>query len=190
MGRRGPPKTPTNTLKQRGTFRRDRHGDEVDIELAPSLPDPPEHFDDEQRELWNSIGTRLKDRGLMTELDAQAFELLIGAYVGMRQAQDALSNDSLIVYVGESGTPIANPLVNIISKHVATVKWCLTQFGCTPSARNGVKPVERKKQTTDPMAALLAGMSAPSPPPAGKPTPATKKPAVKKPAKRKVKAKR
>ena len=79
MGKRGPAKTPVATLKARGTFRSDRHNDQVDSELGPSLPPPPDHFDDEQIALWNEIGTKLERRGLMTELDAQAFELLIGA---------------------------------------------------------------------------------------------------------------
>ena len=157
MGKRGPSKTPVATLKQRGTFRADRHNDQIDSELGPSLPAPPIHFDEEQIALWNEIGTKLERRGLMTDLDAQAFELLIGAYVGMRQAQEQLSNSELVIYVGEMGTPIANPLIGIISKHLATVKWSLTQFGCTPSARTGINPAKRPETKVDPMAALLAG---------------------------------
>ncbi|WP_029247125.1 phage terminase small subunit P27 family [Schlesneria paludicola] len=160
MGKRGPGKTPVATLKQRGTFRADRHSDEVDEQLGPSLPDPPPHFDAEQIELWNKIGGKLAARGLMTDLDAQAFELLIASYVGMLQAQDALAADDLIVYVGEQSTPMANPLVNIIAKNTAMLKWCLTQFGCTPSARTGITPAKRVEKTIDPMAALLAGTSA------------------------------
>ena len=145
----------------RGTFRKDRHSDEVDAQLEPSLPDPPAHFSDDEVAIWNEVGQKLAAKGLMTELDAAAFELLVGSYVGMRQAQEQLSESSLIVYVGEQGTPIANPLVGIIAKHTALLKWTLTQFGCTPSARAGVKPAERKKTIVDPMAALLAPKATP-----------------------------
>ena len=75
MGRRGPAKTPVAELKKRGTYRKDRHSDAVDSELVPCLPAPPVHFDEDQKAVWNDIGQRLADKGLMTELDAQAFEL-------------------------------------------------------------------------------------------------------------------
>ena len=156
MGRRGPAKTPVAELKKRGTYRKDRHSDAVDSELVPCLPAPPVHFDEDQKAVWNDIGQRLADKGLMTELDAQAFELLIGSYFGMREAQQQLSASDLIVYVGEQGTPIANPLVHIIANNTAMLKWCLTQFGCTPSARTGITPASHKVKSVDPMSALLA----------------------------------
>ena len=160
MGRRGPPKTPVSTLRARGTFRADRHHDEIDSELPPCLPSAPPHFTDEQIAIWNEVGAKLAARGLMTELDAQAFELLIGSYVGMQEAQSELARSDLIVYVGEQMTPVANPLVGIISKNTALLKWCLTQFGCTPSARTGITPAKREVKSVDPMAALLGNASA------------------------------
>lgn len=159
MGKRGPAKKPVAVHKQRGTFRKDRHNDAVDSELPPSLPDPPAHFTDDQKKIWNEVGKKLAQRGLMTELDAQAFELLVGSYLGMRQAQDELNDSDLIIYVGEMGTPVANPLVNIISKNTALLKWCLTQFGCTPSARTGITPARTKTAKVDPMAALLEAVA-------------------------------
>ena len=109
LGKRGPAKTPVATLKARGTFRSDRHSDEIDEQLGPSLPAPPEHFTAEQIAAWNTIGQKLAARGLMTDLDAQAFELLIGSYFGMLEAQRDLADSNLIVYVGEMMTPVANP---------------------------------------------------------------------------------
>lgn len=168
MGKRGPSKTPVATLKARGTFRKDRHNDEVDSQLPPSLPDPPEHFTEELKAIWNAVGAKLAARGLMTDLDAQAFELLVGSYVGMRQAQDQLSDSDLILYVGELSTPVANPLVNIIGKNAAMLKWCLTQFGCTPSSRTGINPAKRPEAKVDPMAALIGSLSKPKPKAKGK----------------------
>jgi P27 family predicted phage terminase small subunit len=162
MGRRGPAKTPIAELKKRGTFRKDRHNDKVDSQLVPCLPAPPPHFDHDQKAVWHDIGQRLADKGLMTELDAQAFELLVGSYFGMREAQDQLSASDLIVYVGEQGTPIANPLVHIIAKNASMLKWCLTQFGCTPSSRTGITPARHEVKSVDPMAALLAGTKRPA----------------------------
>jgi len=176
MGSRGPAKTPVAVLKARGTYRSDRHSDEIDSDLPPSLPDPPEHFTDEQQTLWRDIGGQLAARGLMTDLDGPAFELLIGAYVGMVQAQKELANDSLIVYVGELQTPMANPLIHVIQKSTTLLKWALCQFGCTPSSRTGIVPAKRVPKTIDPMLALLGGQKTPKKP--------AKAPVKKRPAKR------
>ena len=163
MPKRGPSKTPAAVLKERGTFRKDRHHDAaIDSDLKPKLPSPPEHFDEVMQSLWYDLGQKLADRGLMTELDAQAFELLVGSYFAMRQSQEQLANEELVMFVGENGTPMANPLVGIQAKYLATLKWCLTQFGCTPSARTGVK-TEKKALGIDPMAALLGRISTPTP---------------------------
>ena len=164
MGKRGPGKTPSAILKGRGTFRADRHHDDADIELGPSLPEPPIHFTADQVEVWNAVGSKLAARGLMTELDSQAFELLVSAYCGMLSAQEEWSRSDLIVYVGETMVPMANPLVGIIAKQTALLKWCLTQFGATPSARTGINPAKKHEKSVDPMAALLAGNVSTSPP--------------------------
>ena len=150
MGKRGPPKTPTATLKTRKTFRRDRHDDAIDVTLKPTLPNPPDYFDVTAKRQWNKIGAMLRDKGLLTQLDAIAFEMLITSYMGVVNTAKQL---------GESGSPAPNPLVGINSKMLATLKWCLTQFGCTPSARNGLKPLGPgdESRPIDPMESLIGG---------------------------------
>lgn len=154
MGRRGPPKTPAATLKHRGTFRKDRHSDDVDKLLEVTVPPPPDHFDENAKALWNRLGQQLAEKGLVTELDSMALELLVASYLGMRSVTDTLADQDL-VYFTESGAPIANPLIGIIGKNVALLKWALREFGCTPSARTGIKVTPPKKPSLDPMAKLL-----------------------------------
>lgn len=161
MGRRGPPKTPTATLKARGTFRADRHSDDVDSQLENKIPPPPDHFDDDQKALWQKLGEKLASKGLLTELDGMAFELLVGSYLGMRQIANELEGESLVFFT-ESGAPIVNPLVGVIAKHTALLKWTLREFGCTPSARTGIRIEKKEKQKVDPMSLLLAGAAKPA----------------------------
>lgn len=156
MGRRGPPKTPTATLKARGTFRGDRHSDDVDSQLENKVPPPPQHFDDDQKALWQKVGEKLASKGLLTELDGMAFELLISSYLGMQDMTNKLSDEDL-VYITESGAPIVNPLVGVIAKHIGLLKWTLREFGCTPSARTGIRIDKPEKKKVDPMSLLLAG---------------------------------
>jgi P27 family predicted phage terminase small subunit len=157
MGRRGPGKKPVATHKAQGTFRADRHSDDVDSQLESKVPPPPEHFDGEQRELWQKLGEKLASKGLLTELDAIAFELLVGSFVGMRKTASELDGEDL-VYLTDSGAPIVNPRVGVIAKHTALLKWALREFGCTPSARTGIKVEKARQPIADPMAQLLGGI--------------------------------
>jgi P27 family predicted phage terminase small subunit len=162
MGRRGPPKTPVATLKARGTFRGDRHSDDVESQLEPKIPPPPDHLDDGQKTLWKKLGKLLVARGLVTDLDGMALELLVSSYVGMNRTSNDLAEDDLI-YLTDSGSPVMNPLVGLMSKQINLLKWCLREFGCTPSARTGIKVEKPAKKSLDPMAALLANAAAPPP---------------------------
>lgn len=146
-------------MKSRGTFRKDRHSDDVDSQLAPNCPKPPEHLAKEARKKWLEVGALLAKRGLATELDSMALELMIGSYMGMRDATAQLADEDLIIEVGggehSAPTPIANPLIGVVSKNIATLKWALKEFGCTPAARTGIKLAAGEKPK-DPMAELLA----------------------------------
>jgi P27 family predicted phage terminase small subunit len=157
MPKRGPPKTPSAVLKARKTFRKDRHTDEIDVAAGSAVPDPPEHLDDRTRAVWLQIGPKLAEFGLLTHLDGIGFELLCQSYVDTLSATEQLKADDLVVFVGENSTPMPNPLVGIISKNLTTLKWCLTQFGLTPAARNGLKSGKGDDKPADPMAELMGG---------------------------------
>lgn len=156
-GKRGPPKKPAALLKRRGTFRKDRHSDDLEPVTPPNLPAPPSHLTETERAKWNEVGSQLVKLGICSDLDAMALELLIRSYCGMCDAADELADGDLVVEVGESCTPMANPLVGIVAKQLATLKWCLTQFGMTPSSRTSIRLPET--QQIDPMQALLAKRS-------------------------------
>ena len=152
-GKRGPPKKPAALLKQRGTFRKDRHSDDLDLVTPPNLPAAPTHLNAAEKRKWNDVGAKLVAIGLCSELDAIALELLVRSYCGMTEAAHTLASGDLVIEVGEAGIPMPNPLIGIIGKQLQTLKWCLTQFGMTPSARTSIRLPEPQKE--DPMAVLL-----------------------------------
>lgn len=157
MGKRGPPKTPATILKNRGTFRRDRHSDDIDAALPKNsaVPKAPEHLDERAKRAWKTLAPKLAKVGLLTELDAIGMEVLCRAYADTVSTTEQLSQEDLVVMVGENSTPQANPLVGIISKNIATLKWALTQFGLTPASRTGIKS-GAKSEETDRMDELLS----------------------------------
>lgn len=157
MGKRGPPKTPATSLKQRGTFRADRHSDDVDKTAQPVLLRPPAHLNAKTKAVWRALAPKLKKHGLLTELDAISFEVLCQSYSDTIAAAGQLTPDQLIVYVGEQKTPMANPLVGIIGKNLATLKWAIQQYGLSPAARTGIRTASVKADEADRMEELLGG---------------------------------
>ena len=157
MGRRGPPKTPANVLKKRQTFRRDRHSDDVDKTAKAAIPKAPAHLTAKAKAVWKSLAPKLKRHGLLTELDGISLEVLCTSYADTIAAAAALQPDALVVYVGESMTPMANPLVGIIGKNLATLKWAIAQYGLSPAARTGIRTAKRDAADVDPMDEILGG---------------------------------
>lgn len=155
MGRRGPPKTPATVLKQRKTFRGDRHSDDVEKTAKAVIPKAPTHLSAKARAVWKVLAPKLKRCGLLTELDGISFEVLCTSYADTVAAAKKLTPDELVVYVGESMTPMANPLVGIISKNLATLKWAIAQYGLSPAARTGIRTAKQAAADTDPMDDLL-----------------------------------
>ena len=154
VGKRGPAKKPSAVLKKRGTFRRDRHSDDLEPATPPNLPAAPQHLTDAERAKWHEVGSKLVALGICSDLDGIALELLVTSYCGMVEATQELAHADLVVEVGESGCPMANPLVGIVGKRQQMLKWCLTQFGMTASSRTSIRLPEPQK--IDPMQALLA----------------------------------
>jgi P27 family predicted phage terminase small subunit len=155
------PKTPSKILKAKGTFRKDRHSDDLDAVAVPALPPAPDHLTQQQQALWDKIGQQLVDAGLLTNFDAQAFESLIKTYSELIAFEQQLGDvPDLVVPVGENGAMMAHPLVGLIHKWRTLLMRHLTQFGLTPSARTGIK-LQQAQSETDPMAALIAAAGTP-----------------------------
>lgn len=102
------------------------------------------------------MGSQLVKAGILSQLDAMALELLITSYIGTIDVARQLAAGDLVVFVGENGTPCPNPLVGIMAKNIATLKWTLQQFGLTPAARTGIK-LQQSQAEPDPMASLISG---------------------------------
>lgn len=156
MGRRGPPKTPAAIKSRRGTARKDRDTHDSERGLAAVIPEPPPHLSEKARERWAELAPKLARYDLLTELDSMALEVLCEAYAETVSTTEKLHDSELIVFVGENATPMANPLVGVISKNLATLKWAMVQFGLTPAARNAIKP-PKAKEVVDEMGSLLDG---------------------------------
>lgn len=138
MGRRGPPRTRSNVLKLRGTFRTDRHGAGDEPEYAPllALPPAPGFFDDVALMEWERIGPELIAKKLLGEVDLAAFTGYCLNVARMVAAERLVQKEGLIV-MGPLGEK-AHPAVLIARQCGAEVLKFAKEFGLTPGSRTRV----------------------------------------------------
>lgn len=161
--------------------------------IAPGpMPDPPDWMTSERSlQLWHQYGPTLNKLGLLESLDAIGFSMLCEGIDFWLETSDKLSTQDLVEHVGESGSPVPNPLVAMVRAQAKAIQNLLTEFGMTPTGRvrltgsTSVQPVE--VQAMDPLEELAKRMNAGVPPAAivePKPTtPARRKKAAKKASK-------
>jgi len=164
--------------------------------IAPGpMPSPPVWMLDNVRamQLWNQYGPVLNRLGLLESLDAVGFSLLCEAIDAYLIARDQLSCEDLVVTVGESCSPMQNPLVAIVRQQTKAIRELLIEFGMTPTGRirltgsTSVQPVD--VAGLDPLEELARKMNA-GIPPAKPTTPARRQKAAKKAASTKQTRKR
>ena len=153
--------------------------------IAPGpMPDPPDWMDSPRAlQLWHQYGPILNKLGLLESVDAIGFSLLCDAIDGYLTASNKLSCENLVEYVGESQSPVQNPLVAIVRQQAKAIRELLIEFGMTPTGRirltgsTSVQPVE--VAGLDPLEELAKRMNAGVPASPERPTtPARRKKAA------------
>jgi len=133
--------------------------------IAPGpMPDPPEWMQENDRamRLWTEYGPTLNKLGLLETLDAVGFSLLCEAIDTYLLVRDQLSEQELLIEVGEHGSPMQNPLVAIVRQQTKAIRELLIEYGMTPTGRirltgsTSVQPVEVAGM--DPLEMLAAKM--------------------------------
>lgn len=155
MGARGPKATPAPILKMRGTFRRDRHSDDVQIELG--TPDcPTDLLSSESQGVWNQVVPMLEIMGVLAKIDGNALARYCELWVRWWKAAHHIreNGDTYCVYeVGPDGKERVRRLYD--RPEVATVKALAVElraiegsFGMSPSARSQIRLPEKTERTS------------------------------------------
>jgi phage terminase small subunit len=66
MGKRGPKREPTRTLKLRGSW---KAKDRSDIEVTPAYSEPPAWLDDVAKEHWHDVVAKIAKIGIISDFD-------------------------------------------------------------------------------------------------------------------------
>ena len=153
----GRPRTPTNVLRLRGTFRPDRHdGAEPQAPTLDKIPRPPKEFGNIARGIWRRTAKRLIALGVLTENDLGALESYCLAYERAIEAEAVIRIDGRTVSTPQGMK--RHPELLTAEKARSDMRKYEALFGMSPSdrAKLRVKPKEAAP-TADPWAGIANG---------------------------------
>lgn len=122
---------------------------ENEPDAAVGLPPAPEHMTEDEQAAWRKLGEQLKSAGVLTNLDAVAFEILVRAYVRVVDAARKVAEHGPVwLEKGDSKIPkfAYSPYWAIQNKEEKKLITLLAEFGLTPSSRTRVKIEKEAKQ--------------------------------------------
>ena len=135
--------TPTATLRLRGTYRNDRHGER--LELPASVPNCPSFLGAEGKREWRRIVNSLKDVQLLTESDRAALALYCQAWDEFIGFDKVVKNGELVQQL-QSGNHRINPAVQARANAAMRVLKTCAELGFTPASRGRVVSTAKKKE--------------------------------------------
>lgn len=120
---------------------------------ATTMPECPDHLDDEAKREWDRISKELHAAGLLTTIDRAALATYCTAWSRWVDAENQLRKHGAVVK-SPSGYPIQNPYLSIANKAMTLMQKALVEFGMTPSSRSRIS-TEPSGEATDEIEAFL-----------------------------------
>ena len=132
MAGKGPPKTPTLVLQQRGSHLAKRRLNEP--KPTAGAPNPPTWLKGEALREWKRLVGELDAIGLLTAVDRAAFAMLCqawGDYVAARADVERMG----ATFTTPKGYVAKNPMVTVRTDAFERWRKLAREFGLTPAAR-------------------------------------------------------
>lgn len=134
---------PTEKLKARGTFRKDRHGDRVDNEFE-GQPMPLKRLTGDALKLWKFVVESLPQK-VLAEADSLLIQIMCESYANYRKAEKEHN---------KSGEWKDFCKMQAFAKQVREIA---SRLGMSPVDRAKLKVSSPGKKSTDPVADMLKG---------------------------------
>ncbi len=155
----GPKPKPTSMKELAGNpGKRPLNENEPKPQVA-NLPIPRGRLPKHARDLWKSLAPKLADLGILTEVDAAAFELLCLHYgisvEALKEVWDPKTKSFDFTVVTVQGGEKKNPVFQIFKENSTMFKQFATEFGLTPSSRARLNISHPEKE--DDLAKILFG---------------------------------
>jgi P27 family predicted phage terminase small subunit len=112
------------------------------------LKEPPAHFDEELREVWNTA-IENAPKGLLKKLDGSVLEAWCCAHVLHRKAVAQVRSFGLLMKAPNTGLPIQSPYLPVINKQALIMLRAVDHLGFSPAARTRIFSDEPAPQAQD-----------------------------------------
>lgn len=143
----GRPQTPLHTLKLRGSYRADRHG-----ENHPEIPDEPMDVPawvmGEAVEHWNEIAEMLSGMGIDSPFYSPALALLVNSLGWYIRLEEQVKSEG-VTSMTDKGNAVVNPTWAARNKAWEQVMKALREFGMTPAAIRSVRKESPEEVNND-----------------------------------------
>lgn len=145
-GRSGRHKVPTSVLARRGSWRA-KVRKQTEPEIMPDKFVTPDGLSDKVQEYYNANLSDFKARGIISDTDSIAFEMLAKAYARWKAVESILrvdNNEIARMFVKEANSDklIITDIAKEEKERFRLLKEILIQFGFTPATRADVNTID------------------------------------------------
>jgi len=142
MGKRGPQPKPTALHILQGTYRKDRHSNE--LQPATGAPDVPKSLTKEERLIWDRVCKEIQTLGLLYKIDGWQIERYAKFFCRWRKMEAFIAKNG--ISYESMGAVKEFPEVKETHRLDKAMKQIEQSFGLQPSARSRItKPTESQQ---------------------------------------------
>jgi len=142
-------KKPTKLKILKGTYRPWRENQNEPI-FTTEVPDKPDCLSAEAIVEWDRITKVFLEQEILTQIDMAALAMYCQSYARWKAAEKKIPNDKICWM--KNGEIVTNPFLKIARNAFQDLKVMLSEFGMTPSSRNGVSSHKKEKKEKNPFA--------------------------------------
>jgi P27 family predicted phage terminase small subunit len=101
------------------------------------LKEPPAHFDEELREVWN-YAIENAPKGLLKKIDSAVLETWVTSHVLHRKAIAQVRLHGMLVKPPKSDIPVQSPWLPIVNKQAFIMLRAVDHLGFSPASRTRI----------------------------------------------------
>ena len=141
-------------LIEKGTFRKHRHANKIELSILKDVPAPPSDFDAEHKTEWERVCRLLIfNAELMTQVDVESVR---------KYCELSIFTRKLFKNLNENGTTFetkgklikANPAFEQYTKACGLLFRLFERFAFDPRSRQALKVESKNKEADDPLLSL------------------------------------
>lgn len=142
----GRPRKPTVLKEKQGTIRKDRtNALEPKYAIVKSIPDPPDHFNDDSRVIYYEVGLELSNIGILAKISFSLFLRYCYLMGECMNAEREIEKKGRVFM--HEGKLIVNPYIKVLAQYLGIARQLASDFGLTPTTSSKVMAPKDQKSS-------------------------------------------